>query len=309
MSEQAPSQIGRYRIVGVVGQWTAGPWTMGWVYRGHDEANRRDVLLKTLSPSQVNFAPTDTLRWSMEELHLRFRHEAQANAALAHPNIINVYELGGHEGMPFIAFERLEGQSLLQAMGTGISLKAVLPVMLQVLDGLGFMHKMGIIHRDIKPANVFICSNDRAKITGFFLAKLVQANMKGTRPPFFFGTPFYLSPELLRGDVFDGRSDLFSLGCVLHELVTGSRPFRSEDPKAIFYKVVHEDPEMELIPTGPEWKRLHDVITRALQKNPEDRYPNAGALRMDLELALKELGESAAWTPVLSRGAAGPRMH
>jgi serine/threonine-protein kinase len=133
--------------------------------------------------------------------------------------------------------------------------------------------------------------------------------MKGSATPLFFGTPFYLSPELVRIVAPDGRADLFSLGCVLYEMVAGKKPFHGDTPVAVLFSIVQDNPDMGLIPDGPEWKRLRDVIIRALQKKPEDRYPDAGAMRADLELALKELGESADWAIGPSQDGAGPRMH
>jgi serine/threonine-protein kinase len=224
--------------------------------------------------------------------------EAQITACVNHPNVISIHEIGEHEGMPFMVFEALKGQSLLEAMNAGISPRAGLPAVLDVLDGLAAMHTRGIVHRNIKPATIFICTDGHAKITDFWLAKIMGPPVHPTLTGLFLGTPSYMSPEIVRGGGgFDGRTDLFSLGCVLYEMVTGQKPFRGEPVTALLFKIISEEPDPALIPQGPEWERLRGVITRALQKNPEDRYPDARAMRNDLELALRALGDAADWTP------------
>ncbi len=296
---QIPSQIGRYRILGI-----AGRWTRGWFYHSRDTTQPRPALVKTLCPPWA----------SDQEFRLRFQREAQAAAVVNHPNIITVYEFGEHAGMPFTVFEALEGKNLLQLMNTGISLKTGLPVMLQVLDGLAYMNARGIIHRDIKPSSIFVCkdgsplwaertlSYGRAKITDFCLAQLIttgepRMEARGSWTSLLLGTPSYLSPEQVRGEATDPRTDLFSLGCVIYELVTGRKPFGAEDGSAVLHGILNEEPDMGPISQGPEWERLRRVIARALQKKPEDRYADASALSADLKLALKELGPHASWTP------------
>jgi serine/threonine-protein kinase len=278
MPQQIPSQIGSYQIVEI-----AGRWAMGWLYRGFDWKRERNAVVKKLCPP-----------WAGEEIHrVRFEQEARATARLYHPNILTCLDFGYHDGDPFITFEVLEGKSLLQLMNAGMSLKVSLPAMLHVLDGLAHMHERGIIHRDIKPAHIFVCTDGRAMITDLWMAARVQPPMKPGWTGLLLGTPSYLSPEQVRCQAFDGRTDLFSLGCVLYEMVAGEKPFGGEASSALLSKIISEQPDMESIPHGPEWERLRGVITRALQKKPEDRYPDASAMRTDLELALKELGDSA----------------
>jgi serine/threonine-protein kinase len=227
----------------------------------------------------------------------RFGLEGKIGASLDHPNIIATRELGKHEGAPFIALEALQGQTLREAMKAGLSLSAGLPVVLQVLDGLAFMHARHVIHRDITPANIFVCADGTAKITGLFLAKVVVRGQRATATGSLMGTASYMSVEQALGRRLDGRSDLFSVGCVLYEVVAGHKAFHGSSTDEVVSEVVNKEPEMGLIRNGPEWQRLREVVTRSLQKRPEDRYPDAAAMREDLALALYELGRSADWTP------------
>ncbi len=289
-----PSRIGRYRIVDVTRRWTRG-----WVYRGHDDALGLDVMVKTLSPAVVGDASASA----------RFAREAQITASLNHPNIVSIREFGEHEGVLFMVLEPLKGKSLLDSLNTRISLRAGLPILQQVLDGLAAMHAAGVIHRDIKPDGILVCPDGRVKITDLWLAKLSRPGTKPSWTGLLYATPCYMSPELVRGETIDGRTDLFSLGCVLYEMVAGERPFGDATSSAILFKILFEEPEMQLIPRGPEWQRLRAVVMRALQKKPEHRYRDARAMSADLGLAVKELGVSADWTPPPSQAPFALRMH
>ncbi len=293
MPEQLPSKIGRYHIVGVVGRWERG-----WRYRGRDDLLGRDVLIKTWSQAGV----VDTAA-----LLARFRQAIHQPMPLDVTNIIRTLEFGESEGVLYTVFEWLEGESLMEAMQAGINLRRGLPIILQALDGLAAIHAAGIVHRNITPANIFIQEDGPVKITGFGQAR--SAHTVTADDTEIVGTADYMSPEVIHCKPVDPRSDLFSVGCVLFELVTGRRPFHSGSLAAIFYKMTHDEPEYALLPSDPEWERLRDVIMRALQKTPEDRYPDAGAMRADLDLALEELGGSADWMPPSSREAAETRLH
>jgi serine/threonine-protein kinase len=271
-----PQFIGRYRVLGFLGQGA-----MGTVYRGRDEALERDVALKMMSAGQAD-----------AESRARFKREAQAAARLQHPNIVTIYELGEHEGAPYMALELLEGVDLQRGIEAGIrpDPRATLPIVLQLLAGLGHAHEHGIVHRDIKPSNVFLPRDRPVKIMDFGVARLASAM---TTTGAVVGTPNYMSPEQVRAGAVDGRSDLFSVGLILYELVTGERAFRGDSIVTLLFKIVHEAPDLSLIPRGDQWERLRAVLIRAIAREPEERYPDARKMAAELSEALKELGGTA----------------
>ena len=275
-----PDRIGRYRILDELGQGA-----MGTVYRGRDEALDRDVAVKVMSRGLADAHAKD-----------RFLKEARAAAGLQHPNIVIVYELGEHDGAPFMVLELLEGVDLQRAIDSGIrpDPRATLPVVLQLLSGLGHAHEHGVVHRDVKPSNVFLPFGRPAKIMDFGVARL--AGSGATTTGVVVGTPNYMSPEQASATEIDGRSDLFSAGLILYELVTGERAYQADSLVAILYKILHEAPDLSLIPEGPQWAKLRAVLTRALARRAEDRYPDARAMSLDLEEALGDLGGTLDWT-------------
>jgi serine/threonine-protein kinase len=268
-----PPRIGRFRILDRVGEGA-----MGVVYRGRDDSLDRDVALKVMLAKAAG--PED------EE---RFLREARAVARLQHPNIITIYELGEHEGSPFIAMELLEGVDLQRAIAGGMrpNPRATLPIVLQLLAGLGHAHENGIVHRDVKPSNLFLPRGRPAKIMDFGVARLGGAT---TSSGLIVGTPNYMSPEQVSAGNVDGRSDLFSAGLILYELVTGEKAFQGDSVVSLMYKIAHEDPDLRLIPRGAKWDRLRAVLTRAFFKDAVRRYPTAAAMSADLTLALQDLG-------------------
>jgi len=268
-----PPRIGRFRVLERVGEGA-----MGVVYRGRDDSLDRDVALKVMLAKAAG--PED------EE---RFLREARAVARLQHPNIITIYELGEHEGSPFIAMELLEGVDLQRAIAGGMrpNPRATLPIVLQLLAGLGHAHENGIVHRDVKPSNLFLPRGRPAKIMDFGVARLGGAT---TSSGLIVGTPNYMSPEQVSAGSVDGRSDLFSAGLILYELVTGEKAFQGDSVVSLMYKIAHEDPDLRLIPRGAKWDRLRAVLTRAFFKDAVRRYPTAAAMSADLTLALQDLG-------------------
>jgi serine/threonine-protein kinase len=270
-----PPQIGRFRITGRVGEGA-----MGVVLRGRDDSLDRDVALKVMRAKAAG--PED---------RERFLREARAIARLQHPNIITVYELGEHEGSPFIAMELLEGVDLQRAIEGGMrpNPRATLPIVLQLLAGLGHAHENGIVHRDVKPSNLFLPRGRPAKIMDFGVARLGGGT---TTSGLIVGTPNYMSPEQVTAGTVDGRSDLFSAGLILYELVTGEKAFQGESVVSLMYKIAHEDPDLTLIPRGAKWDRLRAVLTRSFFKDAVRRYPTAAAMSADLALALQDLGGS-----------------
>jgi serine/threonine-protein kinase len=264
---------------------------MGVVYRGVDEALDREVAVKVMSGG----AGADA------EAQARFKREARAAARLQHPNIVTIYELGEHEGSPYMVLELLDGVDLQQAIEAGIrpDPKVTLPVVLQALAGLGHAHDHGIVHRDVKPSNIFLPAGRPAKIMDFGVARLGQGM---TATGLVVGTPNYMSPEQVRAGHLDGRSDLFSAGLILYELVTGEKAFRGDSVVALLYKIAHEDPDLSLIPSDAEWRGLRAVLERSLARDADERYLDADAMSADLAAALLELGGSAQWATATDLG-------
>ncbi|MFI5183585.1 MAG: protein kinase [Vicinamibacteria bacterium] len=291
MTGPIPIQIGRYRVTSVLGRGA-----MGVVYRGVDPTLDREVAVKVMSGGSGADA----------DARARFKREAQAAARLQHPNIVTIYELGEHEGAPYMVLELLGGVDLQQAIEAGIrpDPKISLPVVLQTLAGLGHAHDHGIVHRDVKPSNIFLPAGRPAKIMDFGVARLGQGM---TSTGLVVGTPNYMSPEQVRAGPVDGRSDLFSAGLILYELVTGEKAFRGDSLMALLYKIAHEDPDLSLIPEGGGWSRLRAVLVRSLARDPDERYFDADAMRADLAEALLELGGSPQWDTATDLGRRGLR--
>jgi serine/threonine-protein kinase len=275
-----PERIGRYQVLGELGQGA-----MGTVYRGRDEGLDRDVAVKVMSKGMAD-----------ADARARFLREARAAARLQHPNIVVIYELGEHEGAPFMALELLEGVDLQRGIDAGVrpDPRATLPVVLQLLAGLGHAHEHGIVHRDVKPSNVFLPFGRPAKIMDFGVARL--AGLGTTTAGVVVGTPNYMSPEQASAAEVDGRSDLFSAGLILYELVTGEKAYQADSLVAILYKILHEPPDLSLIPEGRQWERLRAVLSRALARKADDRYPDARAMSAELAQALSDLGGTLDWT-------------
>ncbi len=272
-----PHRIGRYLILGELGKGA-----MGTVYRGRDDTLDRDVAVKVMSAGLVD-----------DETRRRFLKEARAVARIQHPNIIVIYELGEHEGAPYMALELLEGVDLQRALDDGLrpDPRVTLPIVLQVLAGLGRAHENGVVHRDIKPSNVFLPVGRPAKIMDFGVARLA-GHGQSTGSGAIVGTPNYMSPEQVQGGDVDGRSDLFSVGLILYELATGEKAFKADTVVAVVFKILHEEVKLELVPAGPRWGKLREVIERALAREKEERYPDAPSMAADLTLALRDLGGS-----------------
>jgi serine/threonine-protein kinase len=259
-----------------------GSGGMGEVYLAEDTKLKRQVALKFL-PRQMTADP---------EARTRFEREAQAAAALNHPNIVTVYEIGEHEGQVFIAMEYAEGQTLKDLISSSrppstvnrLPISQVLDIATQLASGLAAAHAKGIVHRDIKPQNIVMSPDGRAKILDFGLAKLKGANPL-TQESFAMGTVHYMSPEQGIGREVDPRSDIWSLGIVLYQLVSGELPFHGDYDQAVIYAIMNESTPPLGIAAIPNGAGLEKVIRRCLAKQRQDRYPSAVALGA----ALREL--------------------
>lgn len=255
------------------------------VYLARDEVLGRDVALKVLSEYDL---PT-------EERRSRFLREARAAAAVRHPNVATIYEIGeSADGHPFIAMEYCEGETLSRLLQRGaMELGSYLAIAEQMAAGLAAAHRKGVIHRDIKSSNIIVEPGGAVKILDFGLAKLQDPGQlepsKASTAGNFFGTVPYLSPEQARGSSADSRSDLFSLGIVLFEMATGQMPFVAESPLGVLERIRTDDPEpfVPLDPAMPE--SVRDVISRLLQKDPNNRYHSADDLEGDLTNLRREI--------------------
>jgi serine/threonine-protein kinase len=273
--------IGRYEILDEIGQGA-----MGTVYRARDPMIDRVVAIKTVAIA--------LLRQEGADAEARFLREAQSAGRLSHPNIVTIYDVSEADGLAYIAMEYLSGKTLRDIMNQSqMPLDLILDTITQMAEALAFAHEHGVIHRDIKPANVVITrQRGRIKLTDFGIAHLVNSNHTQTGQ--MLGSPRYMSPEQAMGRVVDGRSDIFSLGAVLYEMLTGQYAFDGESLPTIIYRVISEMPvPVELMrPQLPA--ELTSLLARMLSKNPEDR-PDANMLVN----ALHALVASAPQTPAL----------
>lgn len=258
---------GKYRIVEEVG---AGG--MGVVYKAEDLKLKRPVALKFLPPHLADSA----------ELKERFLIEAQAAAALSHPNICTIFEVGESEERPYIAMEYVEGETLRDRVRKGsLEPEEAVDIVSQVAAGLGEAHGKGIVHRDVKSANIMVTSKGRAKVMDFGLAKL-RSETSLTKSQTTLGTVAYMSPEQARGEVLDPRTDIWSLGVVLYELLAGKLPFPGDHDQTVIYSILQKEPESlaKLRPgLAPE---LEHIVFQALTKKAADRYRTMEELRADL---------------------------
>jgi eukaryotic-like serine/threonine-protein kinase len=262
-------RIGKYRIVGRIGKGA-----MGEVYKAQDPLLKRFVAIKTIAPALA--AEPDFRR--------RFQREAQSAAALNHPNIVTIFDFGEEDGLVYMAMELLEGRDLRDLVRGGeVRLGQALGIMEQLCDGVGFAHAKGIVHRDLKPGNIHVQPNGQVKILDFGLARLGDSDI--TRTGTVMGTPHYMSPEQIRGQRADARSDVFSLGAVFYELLSRHRPFEADSAHDVRFQIVERppDPIHKWAPDAPPV--LLALVERALAKDPAARFADAGEMGRALATA------------------------
>ena len=258
-----------------------GEGGMGIVYKAHDTKLDRIVALKFL-PQHLTSDPSEKER---------FYHEARATAALTHQNIAIIYEIGEHEDQVFFAMEYVEGKTLKQLIekeSDSLSIRKVLDIAIQVCEGLAAAHEKGIVHRDIKSDNIMLTPKGQVKIMDFGLAKLKGAS-KLTKDGSTLGTAAYMSPEQAQGEDVDQRSDIFSFGIVLYELLTCHLPFRGEHHAALLYSIVNEDPQPIARFNEKVSQNLERIISKALSKDKDERYQHIDDMLADLRRERKNL--------------------
>ena len=296
-------RLGRYEIRSLLG---AGG--MGEVYRAHDPTLGRDVAIKVLRSA----------RSADPECLLRFEQEARAAGALNHPNIHSIYDVQTHEGAPYVVSELLEGETLRVPLSAGrIPQRKALDYARQIAHALAAAHEKGIVHRDLKPENIFVTSDGRLKILDFGLAKLserggsgeAQADMLArttdTVPGTVMGTVGYMSPEQLRGAPTDHRTDIFSFGVVLYEMLAGQRPFQGESTADTISAILKEDPPDLLTMNSELSPALRGVVAHCIEKNPAERFQSAHDLAFNLESVSVLSGQ----VPAVLPAAAVPRTR
>ena len=302
MSVTPGARLGPYEVGAPIG---AG--AMGEVYRARDPRLGRDVAIKVLAASVSGNA----------DRRNRFEQEARAAAALNHPNILAVFDIGDEHGTPYIVSELLEGETLRERLNDGpLPVRKAVEYAAQLAQGLAAAHARGIVHRDLKPENIFIATGERVKILDFGLAKLTEPEpmsgvgsivatvQPGTQPGMMLGTVGYMAPEQVRGVPADYRSDIFSFGAILYEMVAGQPPFRRETPADTLAAILHEQPPELSNPERHLPASILRIVERCLEKAPALRFHStddlafavAGALVADPEIRLDDSAEAATRT-------------
>ncbi|OGS94480.1 MAG: serine/threonine protein kinase [Gallionellales bacterium RIFCSPLOWO2_02_FULL_57_47] len=274
------SQLGRYEILGELGHGA-----MGIVYKAKDPLIDRVVAIKTIN---LGLALDEK-----EEYEERFYQEAKAAGRLSHPNIVTIYDVGKSGDVAYIAMELLQGRELRDIMNESglLPVDQVLDIVAQVAQGLAYAHEHDIVHRDVKPSNIMVVRDGHVKITDFGIARMASSSVR-TQTGMVLGSPKYMSPEQVMGKPIDRRSDIFSLGVMLYEMLTDQAPFVGENVNAIMYQTLNVAP----VPPGklnsavPEM--LNFIVAKALSKRLEDRYQNAKDFAIDLRACRDSLPRS-----------------
>ena len=286
--------IGRYEIRSEIGKGA-----MGVVYLANDPMLSRTVAIKTVNMSSD---PQE-----MAEYEARFYQEAKAAGGLNHPNIVTIHDIGKSGNIVYMAMEYLEGKELRDLMTPGepLAVARAVEIAAQMADGLGYAHQHGVVHRDIKPANIMILHSGPAKITDFGIARMRSAEVH-TQTGVVLGSPRYMSPEQVAGKRAEPRSDIFSLGVIFYEMLTGKPAFTGEDITSVMYQILNvvPPPPSSVNPAVPQV--LDFIVAKALAKAPDERYQDAVELARDLHESAKTLPAAAQTAP--ERPAAQPKL-
>ena len=272
-----PRTLGRYELLAELGKGA-----MGVVYRANDPLLDRQVAIKTVS---MSLDPQE-----MAEYEGRFYQEAKAVGSLNHPNIVTVYDVGKSGNLAYMAMEFLQGEELRALMATGqpLPVARAVDIAAQVAEGLAYAHQNGVVHRDVKPANIMLSVTGRCKITDFGIARMRSAEVK-TQTGIVLGSPRYMTPEQVAGKRAEPRSDIFSLGVILYEMLTGKPPFTGEDVTSVMFQI------MNLVPPPPSSLNarvpevLDFIVAKAIAKVLDDRYASAEVLAKDLREVAKQI--------------------
>ncbi|HEU0188224.1 MAG TPA: serine/threonine-protein kinase [Gallionellaceae bacterium] len=290
------TQLGRYNIIGELGQGA-----MGTVYKAVDPLIDRVVAIKTIT---LSLALDEK-----DEYEARFYQEAKAAGRLSHPNIVTIYDVGKSGDVAYIAMEFLQGRELRDILNDGqrLPVDQVIDIVAQVAMGLAYAHEHDIVHRDVKPSNIMVVRDGHVKITDFGIARMASAAVR-TQTGMVLGSPKYMSPEQVMGKLADRRSDIFSLGVMLYEMLTGQAPFNGENVNAIMYQTLNTvpPPPSTLRPGVPDM--LNFIVAKALAKDLDDRYQNAKEFADDLRACRDRLPRSAS-TIDLSKQTAAPTVQ
>ncbi len=288
---QPGSLIGRYRVLRALG---AG--AMGEVYLAEDPQIGRRVAVKTVRVE-------DGRAKELEERKLRLLREARAAGRLLHPNIVTLFDAGEDQGLLYLAFEFVEGTDLAHRLEEPppVTLPEALRIVRQAAEALDYAHEQGVIHRDIKPSNLLLTADGRVKIADFGIARISDQTTDLTMTGSVVGSPHYLSPEQIRGEPLDGRTDVFSLGVMLYEMLAGKRPFDADTLTTLVYQILHKDPEppdLGLLQAGP---RLQELLRRMLQKDRSQRFASAGELAREVARLERELEAAGPQAPSMTQ--------
>ena len=274
--------LGRYRVEREIGRGA-----MGAVYLGKDPKIGRLVAIKTMALSKEFHGD------ELTEARQRFFREAETAGRLQHPDIVTIFDAGEDQDLAYIAMEYLKGEDLQRHTQKLLPVADVVRIAARVADALGYAHSQGVVHRDVKPANVMVdLVSDQVKVTDFGIARIADSSR--TRTGMVLGTPAFMSPEQMAGRRVDGRSDLYSLGVMLYQLLTGQLPHRADSMATLMYEIANQTP-----PDVRNWRpeipeTVARIVALALEKRPESRYADGRQMAADLTAALAQVGDVAA---------------